>query len=129
NLLVATGTLATGETMDHAVGMWFIALGAITASGVIAALAERSMAVTAVLGTLAAGCVLIAIAFLSSSMGTQHTAGWVVLISAGLAWYTASGMMINGAAGRTILPLFKLGAEPTRPVELAFGEPGVKQGQ
>src|SRR3954468_3452111 len=29
NLLVAAGVLAAGTTMDHALGMWFIALGAI----------------------------------------------------------------------------------------------------
>src|SRR4051795_12107613 len=32
-LLVATGVLATGGTLDHALGFWFIALCAITFSG------------------------------------------------------------------------------------------------
>jgi hypothetical protein len=38
-------------------------------------------------------------------------------------------MMLNAAAGKNLLPLFKLKAEDTKPVELEFGEPGVKQGQ
>src|SRR3954466_9173952 len=37
NLLVVTKTLPTGETMDHALGFWFIALCAITASGTLGA--------------------------------------------------------------------------------------------
>jgi len=129
NVLVAAGVLAEGETMDHAVGMWFIALGAITVSGTMGALLERSLSVTAVLGTLAAGCALAAIGLLSGRTGIVHAAGWTFLASAGLAWYTGTGMMLNAAAGRPVLPLFKLGAQPARAVELEFGEPGVKQGQ
>ena len=129
NLLVAVGTLKAGTTMDHALGMWFVALGAITISGAAAVLLERSLAVTAVLGTLAAGSVLAAVALLSDNSGLEQAAGWVFLVSAACAWYTATAMMLNAAAGRTVLPLFKLGAPETRPVELEFGEPGVKRGQ
>src|SRR5262249_41044174 len=64
NLLVATKTLATGTTMDHALGFWFIALCGITASGMLGALVEGSLGVTAVLGTLAAGSGLAAVGFL-----------------------------------------------------------------
>src|SRR5438067_1974112 len=51
-LLVATKTLPTGTTMDHALGFWFIALCAITASGMFGALAEGDLGVTSVLGTV-----------------------------------------------------------------------------
>src|SRR3954471_9975182 len=37
-LLVATGQVHTGRTMDTAFGMWFVALAAITASGTMGAL-------------------------------------------------------------------------------------------
>jgi hypothetical protein len=45
-------------------------------------------------------------------------------------------MMLKAAAGKTVLPLFKgereanvPGRQPTRAIELEWGEPGVKQGQ
>src|SRR4051794_6497493 len=135
-LLVATGVLATGETLDHALGFWFIALGAITFSGMLGAFAEGNLGVAAVLGVLAAGAGLAAVAFLTSSTGTTHAAGWVFVVSAVLAWYVGTGMMLKGAAGQIVLPLFKTdkesntpGARPTRAVELAWGEPGIKKGQ
>jgi len=135
-LLVATGQLATGRTMDVALGFWFIALGAITWSGMLGALAEGNLGVVGVLGTLAAGSTLAAIALLADRLGIEHAAGWVFVISAALAWYTATAMMLKAAWGRTLLPLFKTdmaanvpGRQPTRAIELEWGEPGVKQGQ
>jgi succinate-acetate transporter protein len=136
NLLVVTKVLPTGETMDHALGFWFIALCAITASGMLGAVAEGGFGVGSVLGTLAAGSGLAAIGFLQGSAHVQHWAGWLFLISAFLAWYVATAMMLKAAAGRTILPLFKTsaaanmpGGRPTRPIQLEWGEPGVKMGQ
>ena len=135
-LLLVTGVLETGGTLDHALGFWFIALCAITASGGLGALAEGNIGVTAVLGTLAAGSGLAAAALLSASTATEHAAGWVFVAAAALAWYVATGMMLKGAAGKIVLPLFKTerdanvpGATPTRAVELAWGEPGIKKGQ
>jgi succinate-acetate transporter protein len=135
-LLIATHVLHTGGTLDHALGFWFIALAAITGSGMLGALLETNGGVAAVLGTLAAGSALAAIGFIDASKSTQHAAGWVFVISALLAWYTASAMMWKAAAGRTIMPLFKKdmeankpGGQPTRAIELEWGEPGVKQGQ
>jgi len=136
NLLVATKVLATGTTMDHALGFWFIALCAITFSGMMGALLEGGLAVTSVLGTLAAGSGLAAVAFLDGSLTLQHWAGWVFVMSAALAWYTATAMMWKAAAGKTVLPLFKTdmdankpGAKPTKAIQLEWGEPGVKMGQ
>jgi hypothetical protein len=135
-LLLATHVLPTGGTLDHALGFWFIALGAITISGMLGALLEGNGAVTAVLGTLAAGSIIAAIAFLNGGTGIEHTAGWVFVVSAILAWYTATAMMLKAAAGRVVLPLFKRdmeankpGATPTRAIQLEWGEPGVKMGQ
>ena len=98
---LATGVLQTGGTLDHALGFWFIALCAITFSGMLGALAEGNLGVTAVLGTLAAGagrrcgCVPRA-----TAPAIEHVAGWVFVIAAILAWYVATGMMLKGAAGQ-----------------------------
>jgi hypothetical protein len=46
--------------MDHALGFWFIALGAITISGTLGALAEGGFGIAAVLGRLAAACAVAA---------------------------------------------------------------------
>jgi succinate-acetate transporter protein len=136
-LLVATKKLPAGPTMNHALGFWFIALCAITFSGMLGALVEGNLGVTAVLGTLSAGSGLAAVALLQADLYIQHWAGWVFVISALLAWYTATAMMLKAAAGRTLLPLFKIGEreanipgqQPTRPIQLEWAEPGVKMGQ
>jgi uncharacterized protein len=135
-LLLATHVLATGGTLDHALGFWFIALCAITFSGMLGALLEGNGGVVAVLGTLAAGSGIAAIGFLDSSVTTQHWAGWVFVISAALAWYVGTAMMLKAAAGRVVLPLLKKdmeankpGATPTRSIQLEWGEPGVRMGQ
>jgi succinate-acetate transporter protein len=135
-ILLATKVLATGATLDHALGFWFIALCAITFSGMLGALVEGNVGIVAVLGTLAAGAGIAAVAFLDSSTTLQHWAGWVFVISAALAWYVATAMMLKAAAGRTVLPLLKRdmaantpGGRTTRPIQLEWGEPGVKMGQ
>ena len=96
----------------------------------------QPVAAPSVLGTLAAGSGLAAIGFLHGSHYVQHWAGWVFVISALLAWYVATAMMLKAAAGKTVLPLFKgeraanvPGEQPTRSIELKWGEPGVKMGQ
>jgi uncharacterized protein len=135
-LLLVTGVLHSGGTLDHALGFWFIALAAITLSGTVGALLEGNLGVTAVLGVLTAGSAVAAIAFLTSSTGTEHLAGWLFVISAILAWYIGSAMMWKAAAGRVILPLGHTeketnvpGSTPTKPIQLSWGEPGVKMGQ
>ena len=107
----------------------------MTVVGALAALAE-SLALFAVLSTLAAGSVLAAIAFITGSSGWETVAGWVFVFSAGFAWYTASAMMLASVLGRTVLPLGKYsraanvpGRTPTTAVQLEYGEPGVKKGQ
>jgi succinate-acetate transporter protein len=101
----------------------------------VAALGEN-LAITAVLGTLAAGAAFAAIYFLTGISGWETVAGWVLLASSWIAFYVAFAMMLEGAAGRVILPLGKPmmaankpGARITHPVEWPLGEPGVRQGQ
>jgi succinate-acetate transporter protein len=128
-LLLVTGNLQTGGTLDSALGFWFIALGAITASGALGALMEGNGGVFAVLTTLAGGSFVAAVANLIASTTTEHWAGWIFVVSAALAWYTATAMMWKAAAGRTVLPMFKTDTAPTRAIQLEWGEPGVKMGQ
>ena len=135
-LLVAVGSLTPGQTMDTALAFWFIALAAITISGTFGALSEGKGAVTVVLATLATGAALAAVGLGWEGTTWQHAAGWLFVISAGCAWYTATAMMLVAASGRTVLPLFTLraatnipGRRPLEPIELAWAEPGVKKGQ
>jgi hypothetical protein len=134
--LVANHTITppSGSTFVP-LGYWFIVLAAITLSGAIASLTEN-LALFSVLGTLTAGSVLLAISYLIGSSTVLTWGGWVLVVSAVLAWYTATAMMLTATTGRTVLPLFKPmrgvnkpGARPLVPVEYAEGEPGVKMGQ
>jgi len=116
-------------------GMWFVALAAITAVGAIAALSQ-SLGLFAVLTAFTAAAVLGAIAYLAGSSGAVTAAGYVFLIGALLAWYEASVMLLTASYGRVILPLGKYsreenvpGARPRRLIQLAGGEPGVRIGQ
>ena len=135
-LLVAVGSLAPGQTMNTALAFWFIALAAITISGTFGALSEGKGAVTVVLATLATGAALAAVGLGWEGTSWTHAGGWLFVISAGCAWYTATAMMLAAASGRTVLPLFTLraatnipGRRPLEPIELAWAEPGIKKGQ
>src|SRR4051794_26634020 len=91
-LLVATGQIETGRTFDTALGMWFVPLAAITASGAAAALLEGNLGVTAVLGVLAGGARLAAGGLMRGSTGVEHTAGYGLLPAPGLAGEPAAGV-------------------------------------
>jgi succinate-acetate transporter protein len=137
NILVGAHVVTEPKPWFHnpEVGFWFFALAITTAIGAVAALAE-SLGLVAVLSTLAAGSGILAGAFIYGSHGWTEVAGWVLVFSAGFAWYTVAAMTLAYASGRTILPLFEYkraanvpGRRPTRPIELDWAEPGVKMGQ
>jgi succinate-acetate transporter protein len=117
-------------------GYWFIVLGVITFMGFIASLAEN-IGLATVLFTLAIGSALNAINFLTGVDGWDSLAGWFFMVSAWLAVYTASAMMLEGTFGRTILPLGHVrrrggnipGDRFTVPIEWEHGMPGARQGQ
>jgi succinate-acetate transporter protein len=117
NVLLATKTLPTPTPAYHfpELGFWFFALGAVTASGFLAAVAELNLGVGAVLGTLAAGSGIAAGGLIYGSHGWTQVAGWVFVVSAALAWYTATAMMLKAAAGRTMLPAVPDAARCERP--------------
>ncbi len=139
--LVATGAVTfDGPVAFDAFGYWFFALGAITACGALAALAE-SIGLTAVLGSLATGSAFLAIGYLTDATPTAGqgwllAAGWVLIGSAILATYVAAAMLLEGSYGRVVLPLGKPskqanvpGRTITRAIEYEHAEPGVRQGQ
>lgn len=134
--LIANHTITppAGST-NVPLGYWFIVLAAITFSGTVASVAE-SGALFSVLATLTAGSILVAISYLIGSTTVLAWGGWVLIVSAVLAWYTASAMMLTATTGRAILPLFKAARDPDRaghppivPVQYVEGEPGIKMGQ
>jgi succinate-acetate transporter protein len=135
NLLAAVGAITIPQGKFLELGYWFLTLAAITAVGALAATAEN-LGLCSVLTTLAVGAALAAVHYLVGGTGWEHSAGWVLIASAILAWYSASAMMLASAFGRTILPTGRLskagnipGGEPIIPIEFDRGEPGVKRGQ
>ena len=128
-LLVGMHTLpapSASHAAQVAFGYWFIVLAAITWAGMAAAAAESSVVAT-VLGFLAAGSTIAAIGELAGVEALRMFAGWLFIISAIIAWYAATALMINAAYRRNVL---RLGARP-KPDEIQFGigEPGVLRGQ
>jgi uncharacterized protein len=137
NLLIALGVLpaaATSGTASVAFGFWFVVLAAITWVGAIAATRENN-ALTAVLGTLAAGSTLLAIALMGGVPVVQTIAAYVLLVSAVLAWYLGSAMMLEATFKHPVLPVGKRHTVrlpddvPSNLIQYEFGEPGVKAGQ
>jgi succinate-acetate transporter protein len=133
--LAVAGTLTLPTGSFPALGFWFVALAAITGGGAAAALAE-SLGLFSWLATLTTGSVLAAIAFMTGSGSTETVAGYFFVISAVLAWYVATAMLLAASYGRVILPLGRYtraenlpGGRPTYVVELAHGEPGLRRGQ
>jgi succinate-acetate transporter protein len=136
-ILVMTGEMTAIPlgTVNIAFAMWFVPLCALTGMAAFASLAE-SMGLFTVLSTLAGGSGVFAAGLWAGNLTLDRIAGWLFVVSAAAAWYTASAMMIAGTTGRTVLPLGKWKAdanvplrEPVRPIEFAAGEPGVKAGQ
>ena len=137
NILLATKTLTAPTPWYHdpALGFWFFALAITTAIACVAAMAE-SVGLVSVLGTLAAGSGILAGAFIFGSHGWVQVAGWVLVVSAGLAWYMVLAMVTLAAGGKTVFPTGKYkkeankpGGQPVRPIQLEWAEPGVKMGQ
>jgi succinate-acetate transporter protein len=129
NFMFAAGTLTPPTGAFPALGFWFIALAWITWVGMFAATGV-AWSLTSVLGFLAAGSTLMAIAQIADVHALVVAAGWVFIVSAVLAWYTASAMMLNSVFGRTVLPLgLSRNAKESPKLSLGIGEPGVAHGQ
>jgi uncharacterized protein len=134
--LFVTKTLVEPKPEFHELAFWFIALSLITVACALAALANGNFGFMAVLTALACGAAFAAVYFLTGGTGWKTVAGWVLIGAAGLAYYVGTAMLLEAAAGRVVLPLGKAKAAANRPgdrvtraVELAWGEPGIRQGQ
>lgn len=128
-LAFLNGTLTKPTGAFPALGYWFIALAAITWMGMWAAAAE-SRVIVAVLGLLATGSTISAIAELVGSEGGRVLAGYLFIISAVLAWYAASVLMLESAYKRPVLGLRKTKRASAAPRLMpGTGEPGVIRGQ
>jgi hypothetical protein len=127
-VLVAAGkvTIPANGAAFPALGFWFIVLAAITWAGTAAASAESSV-VTSVLGFLAAGSTIAAIAELAGIEGLRILAGYLFIISALIAWYTATALMVNSAFGRVVMGLGT--KRQASEVQVGLDEPGVLRGQ
>jgi uncharacterized protein len=132
-LLVAVGTISAAAA-SSAVGYWFIALAAITLVGALAALAQN-IGFALVLAALAGGAICLAVGLLVNSSPWRTTGAWFFIVSAVLAWYVASAMLLESTFGRVVLPIGKVGGvdrpgrAARRPIQYPAGEPGVKVGQ
>ncbi|HWF46076.1 MAG TPA: GPR1/FUN34/YaaH family transporter [Bryobacteraceae bacterium] len=129
NLLFATGTLIKPDGAFPAFGYWFIPLAAITGAGMWAASSENR-ALTAVLAFLAFGSTLAAIGLIGGYNDVVTAAGWLFIISALCAYYTATALMLRASTGRSVLPLGKTAQSRLTPtIAPGIGEPGVIHGQ
>ncbi|HEX6762377.1 MAG TPA: acetate uptake transporter [Gaiellaceae bacterium] len=137
NVLLAAHVLTAPTPWYHdpELGFWFFALAITTAIAAVAALVEN-VGLVAVLTTLAAGSGILAGGFIYGSHGWVQVAGWVLVFSAGFAWYMVMAMLLASTTGRALLPTFKLAGRSKSPgpnvahaIELEWAEPGVKMGQ
>lgn len=123
------GSLAEPVGVFPAMGYWFIVLAAITWMGMIAATAESGV-LAAVLGFLAAGSTTAAVAYLIGRHGLIVLAGYFFIVSAIIAWYMASALMLESAFKRPVLGLGKTKRARMEPQLVpGRGEPGVIRGQ
>ena len=82
------------------------------------------------LAFLSAGSTLTAIALLVGSDGLLILSGYLFIICAIAAWYTASALMLNEAFGREVWSLGRSNHARQMPaITMGIGEPGVIRGQ
>ncbi len=128
-LLIALGVLPEPRGAFPALAFWFVILAAVTWAGAAASLATNAGLVS-VLTLLAAGSTLMAIATFLASDVLRVVSGYAFMASALAAWYTATALMLEETAGRSILPLGKTAHVQHRAnVTIGLGEPGVVHGQ
>lgn len=135
--LVAAGVLPATPlgAANPSFAMWFVVLCAITTMMALAATFDN-FNIAAVLWTLAAGSGLTAAGMWGGMIDVTRVGGILFVISAGIAWYAASAVVLENVVGRTVLPIFKPkaaavipGRRPSRPIQYEQGMPGVRVGQ
>ncbi len=128
-LLIGTGALpALTPSGEVAFGYWFAGLAAITLSGALAAMREN-LGLAAVLHTLWVGAGCLAVGLMTGTVFWEVIGAYVLMLSALLAWYTATSLMFKGVGVR-FLPVGETGKAKERPdFDVGVGEPGVQHGQ
>lgn len=121
NALFLTGKLSEPQGASPELSFWFIALAAITWIGGAVATTENA-ALTSTLVLLAAASTIRAIAEGLGVHGLALLAGWLFLIAAVAAWYTATAMMFDQTLGRQVLPIGH-GQATGRPLRTAAPAP------
>jgi succinate-acetate transporter protein len=104
NVAFLTGKLAAPQGRSPELSVWFVALAAITWMGAVAATRTEDLALTTTLVLLAAGATIQAIAKGLDVHGLWLLGGWVFVVGAVCAWYTATAMMFEHMFGRVMLP-------------------------
>lgn len=134
-LLYVTGVLPEPSGAFPELAYWFLAVAIITTFGAWAALREN-LALTLTLGVLAAGSYVAFAGYLGGNLNVEKIAGWLFVIAAAAATYTAGAMMLESSWGVVVLPLGRTlraanhpGQVLHRPIEYAGGDPGVRFGQ
>jgi len=90
---------------------WFILSFAIFNFYMLLGSLRLSKAVFGVFLTLQATEIALAIAYFHLAHGGStyilHVGGWLGIVTAGVAWYTSAAGVMNGVAGKTVLPVGK----------------------
>jgi len=134
-LLFATGTLTQPSPIFAELGYWFIVLGAISFSGMIAAFATN-ICVGSILLTITVGSGFAAYGYITGMANWIPYAGALFIASGLLAWYTGTAMLFQTTFHKRVLPIWRVNREGKRPgaeegtrYEVALNEPGVTMGQ
>ena len=90
---------------------WFLFAFAVFNTYMLIGSMRVNLAVFGVFLTLEITEILLVIAFFNLSHGGGegwlHTAGWVGIVTAAVAWYTSAAGVLNGVAGKVVLPVGK----------------------
>jgi succinate-acetate transporter protein len=88
---------------------WFLFAFAVFNTYMLIASMQVNTAVFMVFLTLEVTEILLVIGFFNISHGGTewwlHAGGWAGIVTAGVAWYTSAAGVMNGTAGRTVMPV------------------------
>lgn len=124
NLLFATGNIPSPVADLGEFGLWLLMASAITLVCTVAAVA-RSLMLSITTGVLTISSILATIGYLTDGTGLVTAGAIGFVITAVLAWYVASSLLVNDAFGRRILPLGRVRGYREYDVVRGYGEPGV----
>jgi succinate-acetate transporter protein len=100
----------TGGDLTNALA-WFLFAFAIFNTYMLIGSMRVNAAVFMVFLTLEITEILLVIGFFNISHGGTewwlHAGGWAGIVTAGVAWYTSAAGVMNGTAGRSVLPVGK----------------------